>query len=442
MPGSPAQDPNAAADQEFRRLDTKGSGRLSSNEMPEALKAERDKWDTNKDGFIDINEFRAYYKARMPLLPKPGGPSAQKPDGSVPQEEESRRLIVYRNGKSPEGIDDLFIKCDTDKDGQISLAEWRKAGQSVNQFLAMDRNGDGFVTAEEYLRSKGLDPNTPSTALAAGGSLNGEGYPMQGFYQNGVPAPARDVGATRVAWALTPPTVVVQAAARDVGATGVVAVWALTPPMVVVQAAAQDVGATGVAALAVWVAVLIPPTVVAARDVAATGAAVVALIPPTVVGRLAARDAALAVWVAVQAAALTPPTVVVQAAAWDVGAIGVAAVAARVPTGLVERRSHLLNKTNNIHGIEQEELDQRQLVGTQSVLPTPIVQPSLRDWGSFFSDSLLAQVRLGLRPSGSCYPDYWFRARTSSLAISRSRRRAASTSISPEPGSRFELVTS
>ena len=187
MPGSPAQDPNAAADQEFRRLDTKGSGRLSSNEMPEALKAERDKWDTNKDGFIDINEFRAYYKARMPLLPKPGGPSAQKPDGSVPQEEESRRLIVYRNGKSPEGIDDLFIKCDTDKDGQISLAEWRKAGQSVNQFLAMDRNGDGFVTAEEYLRSKGLDPNTPSTALAAGGSLNGEGYPMQGFYQNGVP---------------------------------------------------------------------------------------------------------------------------------------------------------------------------------------------------------------------------------------------------------------
>jgi hypothetical protein len=40
---------------------------------------------------------------------------------------------------------------DADKDGQISLAEWRKSGKSYAEFQSFDRNNDGFITVEEML---------------------------------------------------------------------------------------------------------------------------------------------------------------------------------------------------------------------------------------------------------------------------------------------------
>src|SRR5207248_2699193 len=56
-------DPNAGMDEWFRRLDKDGDGYLSYEEMTENLKAEKDKWDTNKDGKIDLTEWREYVKA-------------------------------------------------------------------------------------------------------------------------------------------------------------------------------------------------------------------------------------------------------------------------------------------------------------------------------------------------------------------------------------------
>src|SRR5262249_51807228 len=55
------------------------------------------------------------------------------------------------------GVPVWFKKLDTDKDGQVSLAEWRKGGKKKADFRKHDLNGDGFITAAEILRTAKKD---------------------------------------------------------------------------------------------------------------------------------------------------------------------------------------------------------------------------------------------------------------------------------------------
>jgi Ca2+-binding EF-hand superfamily protein len=156
--------PDAMAEIMFRRFDKNGDGLLNYDEMPPALQAERDKWDKNKDGMIDLNEFKEFMKGRADLIRAEmgnnfgGAPpgSAAAPTGTIPTapeqpvEEETKR-VVYRAGKLPKELPAWFSQYDKDGDGQIGLYEWKAAGQPLKDFLAMDRNGDGFLTAEEVL---------------------------------------------------------------------------------------------------------------------------------------------------------------------------------------------------------------------------------------------------------------------------------------------------
>lgn len=60
--------------------------------------------------------------------------------------------MIARVGRLPEGLPDWFAKYDRDADGQVGLYEWVKAGKPVEEFVAMDRNGDGLLEAAELLR--------------------------------------------------------------------------------------------------------------------------------------------------------------------------------------------------------------------------------------------------------------------------------------------------
>jgi hypothetical protein len=158
--GTPAQSDAARIDRRaessFRRQDVNGDGLLNFDEMPSALRSERDEWDANHDGFIDLNEYKAYYKAfteqrqadrRAGQPGRAGWPIVIVP----PPEEEDKRPVVYRPGKLPKELPPWFAQDDKDGDGQIGLYEWLAARQPLAQFEAMDRNKDGFLTAEEVL---------------------------------------------------------------------------------------------------------------------------------------------------------------------------------------------------------------------------------------------------------------------------------------------------
>jgi Ca2+-binding EF-hand superfamily protein len=191
---------DAAAEGWFRQLDKNGDGVLNYDEMPENLRVERDKWDMNHDGVIDLHEFKEWFKAfvaqRMNESNRSGGDVTiiKSPEHD---EEDEPKPVVYRAGKLPKELPAWFKQIDTDGDGQITMAEWRAAGKSIEEFQKIDRNGDGFLTIAEvlyYVQGKnylnGVAINTPTTspgdrATATDATANGGGKGPGGFSKGG-----------------------------------------------------------------------------------------------------------------------------------------------------------------------------------------------------------------------------------------------------------------
>jgi Ca2+-binding EF-hand superfamily protein len=146
----------------FRKLDRNKDGVLDEEEMPAELRGSVRLWDGNGDGVISEQEYQAYFEERLRRVARERG--TPLPDGGVAEvvrgpAEGGTGWQVYRPGQLPAGLPGWFSGLDGDRDGQVGLYEWKSAGRDVEEFLRLDRNRDGFLTAEELLRatqSKGM----------------------------------------------------------------------------------------------------------------------------------------------------------------------------------------------------------------------------------------------------------------------------------------------
>jgi Ca2+-binding EF-hand superfamily protein len=180
--GTAAPNPDSWAESSFKRLDANGDGLLNYDEMPEELRSERDKWDANHDGFIDLAEYKTYFQARMQQRmadrSAAGFGSGMTIIAGQPEpEEEEPKQVVYRAGKLPKGLPGWFEQLDTDKDAQVGLYEWLAGGRTLGEFQQMDRNGDGFLTVQEVLNYLGRNKQSPSANGSFGRSVADSGGP-------------------------------------------------------------------------------------------------------------------------------------------------------------------------------------------------------------------------------------------------------------------------
>jgi hypothetical protein len=174
-------------DTRFNDMDRNHDGVLSNDELNgHQLQDERDRYDTNGDGFIDLNEYKSYATARM------GGGGAMGPQGGRDREdpEEPRRPVVYRAGNLPRDFPYASLDENGDKDGQVGLYEWKNAGKRIAEFQDLDLNKDGFLTVDEYYRyrrqhmppmaSTSLFGDVPDPATMMANGRGGPGRDMRG----------------------------------------------------------------------------------------------------------------------------------------------------------------------------------------------------------------------------------------------------------------------
>jgi Ca2+-binding EF-hand superfamily protein len=174
------------AEAEFKRRDRNNDGLLNQDEMGRELRAEWQQWDTNKDGAISLAEFKAFYASKMQQRQNQYGNAAIVVTAAA--EEEDKKPTVYRAGKLPDGIPSWFSQLDTDSDGQIGLYEWKASGRPIEDFLAMDRNKDGFLTIDEVMRAEKAKPSRGGPAAGRGGQFRirgGNGPTLQFQVQRG-----------------------------------------------------------------------------------------------------------------------------------------------------------------------------------------------------------------------------------------------------------------
>lgn len=100
---------------------------------------------------------------REPDLPA-RGEAAADPSAEQPQESPRRDTKFYiPSSRLPSALPASFLNRDGDGDGQLTLAEFAasKSRAELDEFARLDRNGDGVVTATEYLSRTAAPAKAP-----------------------------------------------------------------------------------------------------------------------------------------------------------------------------------------------------------------------------------------------------------------------------------------
>ncbi len=156
-------DPFDAAARIFTGMDRDKSGALEPAEQTETLKAVLEQFDANRNGALEYEEYREYFRARMgSYRENPASLAAGPPEPRAAPKSDSPNADEASKPEPPIPLPKWYRELDEDRDGQVGLYEWRTVGQRpLGEFPTLDRDGDGLLTPFEIKHLLKLEPQSP-----------------------------------------------------------------------------------------------------------------------------------------------------------------------------------------------------------------------------------------------------------------------------------------
>ena len=147
----------------MKRYDKNNDGILDKDELSQ-MGGDPQKYDANHDGKVTMDELVAGLKGFSPSSDDAdSGGKAKAPtatassSGGGAKSYGGRRRYLTSADLLPAGLPDRFFKLDTDGDGQIEMSEFATvwSDDKAREFAKYDLNGDGVITADEWLKVDG-----------------------------------------------------------------------------------------------------------------------------------------------------------------------------------------------------------------------------------------------------------------------------------------------
>ncbi|GAB5404604.1 MAG: hypothetical protein Aurels2KO_28350 [Aureliella sp.] len=195
------------SEERMRRYDSNKDGKLDADEL------RRGRWsddpmsyDRNRDGFLSTSELAVRYAKRRlgeeerretqnQDRSRTGGDRRGWSSGQGRKEEEekvdrfgdAKSFRTENNGADGEGLPGFFSQRDSNKDGQVTMAEFtsKMTNEQLDEFMKWDITGDGIIEPRECL-----------AVLKSGGSA-----PSSSSSRSSSPKPSGNISQAHLEWA-------------------------------------------------------------------------------------------------------------------------------------------------------------------------------------------------------------------------------------------------